>query len=96
MKIVKKWLGKVLALQDYWQEPSLWSHAVIAEDFSSLSFPLDDIDSALLETAVQQKLSQVGLILSDLPKLLPFFLTRWLAIGSNTPSWCHYRFLTIK
>ncbi len=70
----KEWLGKVLALQDYWQEPSLWSHAVIAEDFSSLSFPIDDIDSALLEMAVQQKLSQVGLILSDLTKLLPFFL----------------------
>ncbi|KGR88031.1 DEAD/DEAH box helicase [Lysinibacillus boronitolerans] len=69
-----EWLKKVFALQEYWQEPSLWSHAVIAEDFLSLSFPIDHIDSALLETAVQQKLSQVGLILADLPKLLPFFL----------------------
>ncbi|MED3799432.1 DEAD/DEAH box helicase [Lysinibacillus capsici] len=69
-----KWLNKVYALQAYWQEPSLWSHAVIADDFSSLTFPIDHIDSALLETAVQQKLSQVGLILADLPKLLPFFL----------------------
>lgn len=47
---------------------------MIADDFSSLTFPIDQIDSALLETAVQQKLSQVGLILADLPKLLPFFL----------------------
>ena len=47
---------------------------MIADDFSSLTFPIDHIDSALLETAVQQKLSQVGLILTDLPKLLPFFL----------------------
>ena len=70
----KEWLGKVLALQEYWQEPSLWSHAVIAEDFSSLTFPIDHVDTALLEIAVQQKLSQVGLILADLPKLLPFFL----------------------
>lgn len=70
----KEWLGKVLALQEYWQEPSLWSYAVIAEDFSSLTFPIDHIDTALLEIAVQQKLSQVGLILADLPKLLPFFL----------------------
>ncbi|WBF56596.1 DEAD/DEAH box helicase [Lysinibacillus sp. JK80] len=69
-----EWLKKVSALQAYWQEPSLWSHAVIADDFSSLTFPIDHIDSALLETAVQQKLSQVGLILADLPKLLPFFL----------------------
>ncbi|MDP1394641.1 DEAD/DEAH box helicase [Lysinibacillus capsici] len=69
-----EWLKKVYALQAYWQEPSLWSHAVIADDFSSLTFPIDHIDSALLETAVQQKLSQVGLILTDLPKLLPFFL----------------------
>lgn len=69
-----EWLKKVYALQAYWQEPSLWSHAVIADDFSSLTFPIDHIDSALLETAVQQKLSQVGLILADLPKLLPFFL----------------------
>ena len=37
-----------------------------------IKFPIDHIDSALLETAVQQKLSQVGLILADLPKLLPF------------------------
>ncbi|WP_338652539.1 DEAD/DEAH box helicase [Lysinibacillus sp. Y5S-8] len=70
----KEWLGKVLALQEYWQEPSLWSYAVIAEDFSSLTFPIDHVDTALLEIAVQQKLSQVGLILADLPKLLPFFL----------------------
>jgi len=70
----KEWLEKVWALQKYWQEPSLWSHAVLAEDFSSLAFPINDIDSALLETGVQQKLSQVGLIFSDLPKLLPFFL----------------------
>lgn len=70
----KVWLDKVVALQQYWQEPSLWSHAVIAEDFSSLAFSIEDVDSALLEIAVQQKLSQVGLILSDLPKLLPFFL----------------------
>ncbi|MCM0624754.1 DEAD/DEAH box helicase [Lysinibacillus sp. OL1_EC] len=69
-----EWLKKVYALQAYWQEPSLWSHAVIADDFSSLTFPIDHVDSALLETAVQQKLSQVGLILADLPKLLPFFL----------------------
>ncbi|WP_281216963.1 DEAD/DEAH box helicase [Lysinibacillus capsici] len=69
-----EWLKKVYVLQAYWQEPSLWSHAVIADDFSSLTFPIDHIDSALLETAVQQKLSQVGLILADLPKLLPFFL----------------------
>lgn len=69
-----EWLKKVYALQAYWQEPVLWSHAVIADDFSSLTFPIDHIDSALLETAVQQKLSQVGLILADLPKLLPFFL----------------------
>ncbi|MEY2365321.1 DEAD/DEAH box helicase [Lysinibacillus capsici] len=69
-----EWLKKVYALQAYWQEPALWSHAVIADDFSSLTFPIDHIDSALLETAVQQKLSQVGLILADLPKLLPFFL----------------------
>lgn len=68
------WLDKVLALQQYWQEPSLWSYAVIAEDFSSLAFPIEHVDSALLEIAVQQKLSQVGLIFSDLPKLLPFFL----------------------
>ncbi|MEK3729864.1 DEAD/DEAH box helicase [Lysinibacillus sp. FSL W8-0953] len=70
----KEWLGKVLALQEYWQEPSLWSYAVIAEDFSSLTFPINHVDTALLEIAVQQKLSQVGLILADLPKLLPFFL----------------------
>lgn len=70
----KEWLGKVLALQEYWQEASLWSHAVIAEDFSSLTFPIAHVDTALLEIAVQQKLSQVGLILADLPKLLPFFL----------------------
>ncbi|MEK5230723.1 DEAD/DEAH box helicase [Lysinibacillus sp. FSL K6-0232] len=70
----KMWLDKVLALQQYWQEPSLWSYAVIAEDFSSLAFPIEHVDSALLEIAVQQKLSQVGLIFSDLPKLLPFFL----------------------
>ncbi|SCY46755.1 MULTISPECIES: DEAD/DEAH box helicase [unclassified Lysinibacillus] len=70
----KEWLGKVLALQEYWQEPSLWSYAVIAEDFSSLTFPIAHVDTALLEIAVQQKLSQVGLILADLPKLLPFFL----------------------
>ena len=67
-------LEKASALQTYWQEPSLWSHAVIADDFSSLTFPLDGVDTALLEIAVQQKLAQAGLILSDLPKLVPFFL----------------------
>ena len=65
---------KVSALQTYWQEPSLWSHAVIADDFSALTFPIEGEDTALLETAVQQKLAQAGLILSDLPKLMPFFL----------------------
>jgi len=68
------WLEKALALQTYWQEPSLWSYATIADDFSSLTFPIDGIDTALLEMAVQQKLGQAGLILSDLPKLVPFFL----------------------
>lgn len=67
-------LEKASALQTYWQEPSLWSHAVIADDFSTLTFPLDGVDTALLETAVQQKLAQAGLVLSDLPKLTPFFL----------------------
>ncbi|WP_375200063.1 DEAD/DEAH box helicase [Bacillus sp. RS11] len=68
------WLEKASALQTYWQEPSLWSYAAIADDFSSLAFPIDGIDTALLEMAVQQKLTQAGLVLSDLPKLLPFFL----------------------
>ncbi|MFJ7734102.1 DEAD/DEAH box helicase [Lysinibacillus sp. NPDC097231] len=67
-------LEKVSALQLYWQEPILWSNAVIADDFSSLTFSIDDIDTALLEKAVQQKLAHVGLLLSDLPKLMPFFL----------------------
>ncbi|MGE7672101.1 DEAD/DEAH box helicase [Lysinibacillus sp. NPDC094403] len=70
----QEWLEKASALQTYWQESSLWSYAVIADDFSSLTFPIDDIDTALLEVAVQQKLSQAGLVLSDLPKLMPFFL----------------------
>jgi len=68
------WLEKASAIQTYWQEPSLWSHAVIADDFSALTFPIEDQDTALLETAVQQKLAQAGLVLSDLPKLMPFFL----------------------
>ncbi|MEX3745309.1 MULTISPECIES: DEAD/DEAH box helicase [Lysinibacillus] len=68
------WLEKASALQTYWQEPSLWSYAAIADDFSSLAFSIDGIDTALLEMAVQQKLAQAGLVLSDLPKLLPFFL----------------------
>lgn len=68
------WLEKASALQTYWQEPSLWSYAAIADEFSSLTFPIDGIDTALLEMAVQQKLAQAGLVLSDLPKLLPFFL----------------------
>ncbi|MEY9971944.1 SNF2 family DNA or RNA helicase [Lysinibacillus sp. RC46] len=68
------WLEKASALQTYWQEPSLWSHAVIADDFSALTFSIDGEDTALLETAVQQKLAQTGLVLSDLPKLMPFFL----------------------
>ncbi len=67
-------LEKVSALQLYWQEPILWSNAVIADDFSSLTFSIDDIDTALLEKAVQQKLAHAGLLLSDLPKLMPFFL----------------------
>ncbi|MGE7842312.1 DEAD/DEAH box helicase [Lysinibacillus sp. NPDC093712] len=60
-------------LQQYWQEPSLWSHAVIADDLSSLSFSIDGEDTALLEIAVQQKLAHAGLLVSDVPKLLPFF-----------------------
>ncbi len=60
-------------LQQYWQEPSLWSYAVIADDFSSLSFNIDGVDTALLEVAVQQKLAHAGLLVSDVPKLLPFF-----------------------
>ncbi|CAM5606008.1 ATP-dependent helicase OS=Lysinibacillus sphaericus OX=1421 GN=LS41612_19895 PE=4 SV=1 [Lysinibacillus sphaericus] len=61
-------------LQQYWQEPSLWSYAVIADDFSSLSFNIDGVDTALLEVAVQQKLAHAGLLVSDVPKLLPFFI----------------------
>lgn len=68
------WLEKASALQTYWQEPSLWSYAIIADDFSALTFPIDGVDAVLLETAVQQKLTQAGLVLSDLPKLMPFFL----------------------
>ncbi len=60
-------------LQQYWQEPSLWSHAVIADDFSSLSFTIEGEDTELLEIAVQQKLAHAGLLVSDVPKLLPFF-----------------------
>ncbi|WP_107947506.1 DEAD/DEAH box helicase [Lysinibacillus parviboronicapiens] len=67
-------LEKVSALQVYWQESTLWEHASIADDFSSLSFPIDGVDTHLLETAVQQKLMHAGLLLSDLPKLLPFFM----------------------
>ncbi|KOP78000.1 helicase [Lysinibacillus sp. FJAT-14745] len=68
------WLEKASTLQTYWQESSLWSYANIADDFSSLAFPIDGVDAVLLETAVQQKLAQAGLVLSDLPKLMPFFL----------------------
>ncbi|MFJ7407798.1 MULTISPECIES: DEAD/DEAH box helicase [unclassified Lysinibacillus] len=60
-------------LQQYWQEPLLWSHAVIADDFSSLSFSIEGEDTELLEIAVQQKLAHAGLLVSDVPKLLPFF-----------------------
>jgi SNF2 family DNA or RNA helicase len=60
-------------LQQYWQEPLLWSHAVIADDFSSLSFSIEGEDTGLLEIAVQQKLAHAGLLVSDVPKLLPFF-----------------------
>ncbi|WP_107923648.1 DEAD/DEAH box helicase [Lysinibacillus parviboronicapiens] len=67
-------LEKVSALQVYWQDSTLWEHASIADDFSSLSFPIDGVDTHLLETAVQQKLMHAGLLLSDLPKLLPFFM----------------------
>ncbi|MGE7092693.1 DEAD/DEAH box helicase [Lysinibacillus sp. NPDC048646] len=67
-------LEEVSALQVYWQDPTLWKHAHIADDFSSLAFPIDGIDTNLLETAVQQKLMHAGLVLSDLPKLLPFFM----------------------
>ncbi|QDQ01298.1 DEAD/DEAH box helicase [Lysinibacillus fusiformis] len=67
-------LEEVSALQVYWQDPTLWKHAHIADDFSSLALPIDGIDTNLLETAVQQKLMYAGLVLSDLPKLLPFFM----------------------
>ncbi|MGN4126694.1 DEAD/DEAH box helicase [Lysinibacillus sphaericus] len=67
-------LETVSTLQVYWQDPTLWKHASIADDFSSLAFPIDGIDTNLLETAVQQKLINAGLLLSDLPKLLPFFM----------------------
>lgn len=70
----KIWLEKISTLQAYWQEPKLWTYADIADDFSSLTFPIDGIDTALLEIAVQQKLLQAGLVLADLPKLIPFFL----------------------
>ncbi|MFY0518382.1 DEAD/DEAH box helicase [Lysinibacillus sp. UGB7] len=67
-------LETVSTLQVYWQDPTLWNHAIIADDFSSLAFPIDGIETNLLETAVQQKLINAGLLLSDLPKLLPFFM----------------------
>ncbi len=67
-------LETVSTLQVYWQDPTLWKHASIAGDFSSLAFLIDGIDTNLLETAVQQKLMHAGLLLSDLPKLLPFFM----------------------
>ncbi|MGE6513602.1 DEAD/DEAH box helicase [Lysinibacillus sphaericus] len=67
-------LETVSTLQVYWQDPTLWKHASIADDFSSLAFPIDGIETNLLETAVQQKLINAGLLLSDLPKLLPFFM----------------------
>ncbi|MFJ7736061.1 DEAD/DEAH box helicase [Lysinibacillus sp. NPDC097287] len=66
-------LERVATLQRYWQEPSLWEHAIIADDFSSLTFELEDIDHVLLDTAVSQKLMSAGLFISDIPKLLPFF-----------------------
>jgi len=67
-------IKQVQLLQQYWQEPTLWSHAVIADDFSSLSFSIEGVDTTLLEIAVQQKLAYAGLVVSDVPKLLPFFL----------------------
>lgn len=67
-------IKQVQLLQQYWQEPTLWSHAKIADDFSSLSFSIEGVDTTLLETAVQQKLAYAGLVVSDVPKLLPFFL----------------------
>ena len=66
-------LERAVTLQTVWQEPTLWEHAVIADDFSSLTFAIDNVDQGLLETAVSQKLHAAGLIYSDLPKLLPFF-----------------------
>lgn len=67
-------IKQVQLLQQYWQEPTLWSHAVIADDFSSLSFSIEGVDTTLLEIAVQQKLAHAGLVVADVPKLLPFFL----------------------
>lgn len=66
-------LERVLMLQSHWHDPSLWKQAVIADDFSSLTFAIDHIDHDLLETAVSQKLGSAGLVYADLPKLLPFF-----------------------
>lgn len=67
-------IKQVQLLQQYWQEPTLWTHVAIADDFSSLSFSIEGVDTTLLETAVQQKLAYAGLVVSDVPKLLPFFL----------------------
>ncbi|MFJ7668471.1 DEAD/DEAH box helicase [Lysinibacillus sp. NPDC097195] len=67
-------INQVQQLQQYWQEPTLWSHVEIADDFSSLYFSIEDVDTTLLEIAVQQKLAHAGLVVSDVPKLLPFFL----------------------
>jgi len=67
-------IKQVQLLQQYWQEPTLWSHVAIADDFSSLSFSIEGVDTTLLEIAVQQKLAYAGLVVSDVPKLLPFFL----------------------
>ncbi|GLC87903.1 DEAD/DEAH box helicase [Lysinibacillus piscis] len=67
----KQWLEKIMALQPFWQHEELWSYATVTEH--SLSFTIDDVDTALLTIAVQQKLAHVGLLPTDLPKLLPFF-----------------------
>lgn len=76
-------LDCINAVQPFWNSPSLWDLVEIVKNetgtYLAVHLPEEagmapwDMQEELLATAIHQKLEMVGLELSDVPSLLPFF-----------------------
>lgn len=72
------------AASKYWYSEDLWDYVSVEEDQLALQLPINEQASQLVNTALAQKLVELGLAIGEIPSLLSYFRNGGWPIHSKT------------